>query len=165
GASLSDKALAEVVKKLEQFNPSVIGLDIYRENPVKPEYADLAKTMQTSDRFIAICRGGENTTDSGVPPPPEVSGQLQRQGFSDVVTDPDNVIRRQILSMAPAPPCATDKSLSFRLASRYLKNHGIQPQLTPENNWQFGKVVFKNIQQNTGGYTGIDNLGHQVLLN
>ncbi len=165
GASLSDKALAEVVKKLEQFNPSVIGLDIYRENPVKPEYADLAKTMQTSDRFIAICRGGENTTDSGVPPPPEVSGQLQRQGFSDVVTDPDNVIRRQILSMAPAPPCATDKSLSFRLASRYLKNHGIQPQLTPENNWQFGKVVFKNIQQNSGAYTGIDNLGHQVLLN
>jgi CHASE2 domain-containing sensor protein len=165
GASLSDKALAEAVKKLERFNPRVIGLDIYRENPIKPEYADLAKTMQTSDRFIAICRAGEDKTNPGVPPPPEVSTQIQRQGFSDVVTDPDNIIRRQILAMAPAPPCATDKSLSFRLASRYLKNHGIQPQLTPENNWQFGKVEFKNIEPNSGGYTGIDNLGHQVLLN
>ncbi|MFB2770972.1 CHASE2 domain-containing protein [Pelatocladus sp. BLCC-F211] len=166
GASLSDKALAEAMKKIERFNPRVIGLDIYRENPTKPEYANLAKTMQTSDRFIAICKASEDKTNPGVPPPPEVSSQIQRQGFSDVVADPDNVIRRQILAMSGAPPCATDKSFSFRLASLYLKNQGIQPQLLiPENNWQFGNVVFKTIEQNIGGYSGIDNLGYQVLLN
>lgn len=31
-ASLSDRSLAQVVAKLEQFKPRVIGLDIYREN-------------------------------------------------------------------------------------------------------------------------------------
>ncbi len=166
GASLSDKALAEAVKKIERFNPRVIGLDIYRENPTKPEYRDLAKTMQTSDRFIAICRASEDETNPGVPPPPEVSKDIQRQGFSDVIADPDNIIRRQILSMAGAPLCGTDKSFNFRLASRYLKNQGIQPQLTPENNWQFGKAIFKTInKQNIGGYTDVDNLGYQVLLN
>jgi CHASE2 domain-containing sensor protein len=163
GASLSDRTLAEVVKKIEQFNPRVIGLDIYRENSVGTDYADLAKTMQNSDRFIAICKASEESTNAGVPPPPEVP--LSRQGFSDVVLDPDNIIRRQLLAMAPASPCQTDKSFSFRIATRYLASAGIKPKLTPENNWQLGSVVFRNLEENSGGYHGIDNLGHQVLLN
>jgi CHASE2 domain-containing sensor protein len=36
---------------------------------------------------------------------------------------------------------------------------------TSEKNFQFGNVVFKNLEENSGGYHGIDNLGHQVLLN
>ena len=163
GASLSDKSLALVVRKLEQFEPRAIGLDIYRENPVSPDYADLAKTMENSDRFFAICKTSEDDKNPGVPPPPEVS--VQRQGFSDVLTDPDEVIRRQLLAMAPADPCLTDKSFSFRLASRYLADLGITPHLTSEKNFQFGNVVFKNLEENSGGYHGIDYLGHQVLLN
>ncbi|MBW4571727.1 MAG: CHASE2 domain-containing protein [Tolypothrix carrinoi HA7290-LM1] len=162
GASLSDKTLALVVRKLEQFQPRAIGLDIYRENPVSTDYASLAKTMQNSDRFFAICKTSEDDKNPGIPPPPEVS--VQRQGFSDVLTDPDGVIRRQLLAMAPALPCLTDKSFSFRLASRYLADFGIIPQLNSEKNFQFGNVVFKNLESNSGGYHGIDNLGHQVLL-
>ncbi|GAX41122.1 hypothetical protein NIES4075_20910 [Tolypothrix sp. NIES-4075] len=163
GASLSDKTLALVVKKLQQFEPRAIGLDIYRENPVSADYPSLAKTMEKSDRFFAICQSSEDDKNPGVPAPPEVS--LQRQGFSDVLDDPDGVIRRQLLAMTPRLPCLTDKSLSFRLASRYLADFGIIPQLNSEKNFQFGNVVFKNLEENSGGYHGIDNLGHQVLLN
>ncbi|MGI8501814.1 MAG: CHASE2 domain-containing protein [Hassallia sp.] len=163
GASLSDKTLALVVQKLEQFEPRAIGLDIYRENPVGADYADLAKTMKKSDRFFAICKTSEDDKNPGIPAPPEVS--VQRQGFSDVLADPDGVIRRQLLAMAPALPCLTDKSFSFRLATRYLADFGIIPQLNSEKNLQFGNVVLKNLEENSGGYHGIDNLGHQILLN
>jgi CHASE2 domain-containing sensor protein len=163
GASLSDKTLALVVGKLEQFQPRAIGLDIYRENSVSADYPSLAKTMKKSDRFFAICKTSEEDKNPGVPAPPEVS--VQRQGFSDVLADPDGVIRRQLLGMTPALPCLTDKSLSFRLASRYLADLGIIPQLNPEKNFSFGNVVLKNLEENSGGYHGIDYLGHQILLN
>jgi CHASE2 domain/CHAT domain len=127
GASLSDKSLALVVGKLEQFKPRAIGLDIYRENPISADYADLAKTMEKSDRFFAICKTSEENKNPGVPAPPEVP--VQRQGFSDVLADPDGAIRRQLLAMAPALPCLTDKSFSFRLASRYLADLALDHNL------------------------------------
>ncbi len=163
GASLSDRTLAQLLAKLELFNPRVIGLDIYRENSVPVGYTDLATRMQTSDRFIAICKAGEENKNPGVAPPPEVP--VQRLGFSDVVSDPDGILRRQLLAMAPASPCSTDKSFSFRIATRYLASLGIQPKLTPDKNLQIGSIVFKNLGQNAGGYHEIDHLGHQVLLN
>ncbi|MBW4476056.1 MAG: CHASE2 domain-containing protein [Tolypothrix brevis GSE-NOS-MK-07-07A] len=163
GGSLSDKTLALVVRKLEEFKPSAIGLDIYRENSVSADYPDLAKIMKNSDRFFAICKTSEDDKNPGIPAPPEVS--LQRQGFSDVLNDPDGIIRRQLLAMTPALPCLTDKSLSFRLASRYLADLGIIPQLNPEKNFQFGNVVLKSLEENSGGYHGIDYSGHQMLLN
>lgn len=163
GASLSDRALAEAVEKLEQFQPRVIGLDIYRENHARAEYQKLSRFMQNSDRFIAICKVSEENKNSGVSPPPEVPEE--NLGFSDVIPDPDGIIRRQILAMTPASPCNTDKSFSFQLANRYLLAQGIQSKLTAEKNWQFGNVIFKNLEESSGGYHRIDNLGHQVLLN
>jgi CHASE2 domain-containing sensor protein len=163
GASLSDRSLAQVIEKLEQFKPRVIGLDIYREQGVKADYQKLATWMGKSDRFIAICQVSEDDKNVGVAPPPEVP--IQRLGFSDVVPDPDNILRRHLLAMAPASPCKTDKSFSFQLATRYLADYGIKAKVTPEKNWQIGTVMFKNLESNSGGYHGIDNWGHQVLLN
>lgn len=163
GASLSDRSLDQLIVKLEQFQPRVIGLDIYREVPVKADYPNLANWMKKSDRFIAICKASEDEKNSGVASPPEV--ETQRLGFSDVVPDPDGILRRHLLAMAPASPCSTDKSLSFQLATRYLASYGIKTKLTPEKNWQFGNIVFENLASDSGGYHGIDNLGHQVLLN
>ncbi|MFB2897573.1 CHASE2 domain-containing protein, partial [Aerosakkonemataceae cyanobacterium BLCC-F50] len=163
GASLSDRSLAQLIAKLEQFQPRVIGLDIYREAPVKADYSNLANWMRKSDRFIAICKASEEEKNSGVASPPEVG--TQRLGFSDVVSDPDGILRRHLLAMAPAPPCHTDKSLSFQLATRFLASYGIKAKLTPEKNWRFGNIMFKNLESDSGGYHGIDSNGHQVLLN
>ncbi len=166
GASISEKTLDRVMEKLEKFNPRVIGLDIYRENPVAKEYKHLS-AMKTSDRFIGICKSGEDETDPGVPPPPEVIDE--RLGFSDVVTDADNTVRRQLLAMAPATNpdvrCRTDKSFNFRIATRYLKFEEIGTELTSDDNWLIGEKVFKNLEGNSGGYHQIDSRGYQVLLN
>lgn len=163
GASLSDRSLDQLIAKLEQFQPRVIGLDIYREVPVKADYPNLANWMRKSDRFIAICKVSEGEKNSGVAPPPEVP--TKRLSFSDVVPDPDGILRRHLLAMAPASPCHTDKSFSFQLATRYLASYGIKTKLTFEKNWQFGNIIFKNLESDSGGYQGIDSLGHQVLIN
>jgi CHASE2 domain-containing sensor protein len=162
-ASLSDKALAQLLAKLEQLQPRAIGLDIYRENSVNPELTNLIKTLRQNDKFIAVCKISEENNNGGVRPPPEVP--KQRLGFSDAVIDDDNILRRQLFAMAPISPCNTDKSLSFQLASLYLASQNITPTLTPEKNWRFGNVIFKNLEENSGGYHRLDNLGHQVMLN
>ena len=161
GASLSDSALSKMVSKLEKYSPRVIGLDIYRENPVKKKYADLAKWMKTSSKFVGVCQvsGDENP---GVPPPPELSEPSL--GFSDVVTDDDNILRRDLLAMAPEKPCNTDKSFSFQLAARYLAQQNIQLKLN-QNNSKPGNIVFPYLENNSGGYSNIDSLGYQVMLN
>jgi CHASE2 domain-containing sensor protein len=163
GASLSDRSLAQLLEKLESYQPRVIGLDIYRENPVVAQHANLATHLRQSDRFIAICKAGDDDNKLGVSPPPEIPAQ--RLGFSDVVGDLDGIIRRQLLAMAPASPCNTDKSFSLQLAARYLAEEGIQLKLTSDDYYQLGTIVFKTLEENTGGYHQVDARGHQVLLN
>lgn len=167
--SLSDGALRQLLKKLQPYQPQVIGLDIYRDFPVDPKYADL-KTYLQDKRFVAVCEVGENDY-KGIGHPPEIS--QDQISFSDFPVDSDRVIRRQLLGMAPDPKsfCSTDTSFSFRVALNYLSSLGIESKLTPENKpiperyWQIGNVVFKKLESDAGGYQQIDALGYQVLLN
>ena len=167
--SLSDRALAQLLKKLQPYQPQVIGLDIYRNFPVDSNHADL-KTYLQDQRFIAVCEVGENDY-KGIGHPPEIP--QERLSFSDFPIDSDRVIRRQLLGMAPDPKsfCSTDTSFSFRVALNYLSSLGIEYKLTPENkpyqerDWQIGNVVFKKLQPDAGGYQQLDALGYQVLLN
>ncbi|MEH2247997.1 CHASE2 domain-containing protein [Nostoc sp.] len=164
--SLSDKSLAQLLEKLETYQPQVIGLDIYRDYPVGKDYSALAERMRKSDRFVAVCQLDDSQAGKpGVKPPPEVSPK--RLGFSDIAVDSDNVVRRHLLSLKPSPssPCTTPYALSVRLALGYLDAKGIQLQFPPGGAWQLGKLRFKPIETHTGGYQGVDASGHQILLN
>ncbi|MBD0262960.1 MAG: CHASE2 domain-containing protein, partial [Tolypothrix sp. Co-bin9] len=97
--SVSDRSLTRLLDKLESYQPRAIGLDIYRDFPVGSDYPDLAKRLLKSDRLIAVCKASTEINDQGVPPPPEVPGE--NLGFSDVVTDPDGILRRHLLALTP----------------------------------------------------------------
>ncbi|MCC5661473.1 CHASE2 domain-containing protein [Nostoc sp. XA010] len=164
--SLSDKSLAQLLEKLETYQPQVIGLDIYRDYPVGKDYPALAERMRKSDRFVGVCQLSDSQPGKpGVKPPPELSPQ--NLGFSDIVIDSDNVVRRHLLVLTPAPssPCTAPYALNVQLALRYLYTKGIQLQFNPDGAWQLGKLTFKPIEPHTGGYQGVDALGHQILLN
>ncbi len=164
--SLSDKSLAQLLEKLEPYQPKVIGLDIYRDYPVGKDYPALAERMRKSDRFIGVCQLSDSQAGKpGVKPPPELSPQ--NLGFSDIAVDSDNVVRRHLLALTPSPssPCSAPYALSVQLALRYLYAKGIQLQFTPDGAWQLGKLTFKPIEAHTGGYQRVDAFGHQILLN
>ncbi|MDJ0595653.1 MAG: CHASE2 domain-containing protein [Pleurocapsa sp. MO_226.B13] len=157
--SLSDRSLNRLLAKLEQAQPRVIGLDIHRDFPVGEKYPDLVTRMQQSAHFFVVCLYG----NPGVPPPPEVP--LERQGFNNALLDPDTIIRRHLLAVSSSSPCQNKYSFNWQLATHYLAETGIHPQITRKNYLQLGETIFKTLETNTGGYQNLDASGHQILLN
>lgn len=158
--SLSDQALAKVLEKLNQHQPRVIGLDIFRDFPAK--YPDLETQLKDNDRLIATC-----FVDPVIAPPPEIQEE-KRLGFSDLLEDSDGVIRRQLLGMAtPRGSRCPEYSLSLRVALRYLKEEGISSKFISEDKLQIGKTIFHKIEFDAGGYrlSRSESQGFQILLN
>ncbi|MFN6559175.1 MAG: CHASE2 domain-containing protein [Nostoc sp. ChiSLP01] len=164
--SLSDESLLKLLKKLEAYQPRAIGLDIYRDRPVKSNLLELQKYLYNNEHLISVCRVSDPLSEHpGIKPPPEIS--LERLGFSDLVLDPDNIVRRQLLALTPPPssPCKASYSFSVQLALRYLAANNISLQFTKDGAWKLGETTFKPLTAHTGGYQGIDASGHQILLN
>ncbi|HAX76950.1 MAG TPA: transmembrane sensor domain-containing protein [Cyanobacteria bacterium UBA11372] len=165
--SLSDEGLAQLLKKLEQYQPRTIGIDIYRDFSVEPDFPDLAKRLRQDERLFATCKvsAPEDGAPDGNPPPPEVP--KERLGFSDFVADDDDVARRHLLHLTPplTSPCAADNALNLQIALHYLKAQGIEPKITQQRELQLGNVVFNKLKSQSGGYQRVDAAGYQILLN
>jgi CHASE2 domain-containing sensor protein len=164
--SLSDLALYQLLQKLSQYKPRVIGLDIYRDFAVKPELKKLATELQQNQRLIAICKSSDQSiNDPGVASPPEIPNE--QLGFSDFITDPDGVLRRYLLvtGVEPTSLCITNYAFSIQVAFRYLAAEGILPKYTLDGNLQFNDVVLERFSPRSGGYQKTDVLGYQVMLN
>lgn len=162
--SLSDLALAKLLSKLTPLKPRAIGLDVYHDFPITP--ASLADDLKRHPNFFAICKVGDPEANfPEIAPWPNLS--IDRQGFSDVVTDEDNVLRRHLVTMdrIPGSSCSTPYALSAQLAFQYLKAEKIFPRYTPQGNLQLGKQVFQRLQNHQGGYQQTDTAGYQLLLN
>ena len=171
GASLPDEAILKLLQKLDQYNPKAIGLDIYR--PFKATESKLAEKLRDDSRLFAVCKVPAENSDKEAPPPEVPKNRL---GFSDLIQDPDGVLRRYLFHMDFEPTldeeqrlgiegekfCQTNYAISFQLVLSYL---GEKPQLTKQDFYKIRNVVFKPLDYYTGGYQGnIDALGHQVLL-
>jgi CHASE2 domain-containing sensor protein len=162
---LPDAVLAQLIEKLEQYQPAAIGLDIFRDKLVSPEQVALSTQFQKNPRLVTVCTLGINEGNAVAPPPKSLA-----VGFNDLENDLDNGVRRHLQSRTPNPissisPCKTSYSLSLQLTYRYLKAKGIPVTTTPEKNWQFGSVVFKRLKPRSGGYQNLDARGNQVLIN
>lgn len=164
--SLSDQALNQLLKTLEQHQARVIGLDIYRDFSASSQDPSLMTQLRQNKRLVAICKSSDANFDpTGIAAPPEVPAS--RIGFSDFLEDKDGVLRRQLLFHTPDPasPCVAPYAFNTRLAFRYLEAKGISPEFTPQGNLKLGKTIFHRLQERSGGYQGIDASGNQILLN
>lgn len=166
--SLSNAALDRLLARLEPLKPAVIGLDIYRTTSAGKQFPRLATRLRNSDRLITVCRTGDaNSQDAGDPPPPEIPADqaLGRIGFSNIVVDPDGIVRRHLLAKDPSQICPARYYLGTQLALHYLANQGIFLQFTSDGTWQFGNTFISPISAPAGGYASLDGRGHQILLN
>ncbi len=158
---LSDELIAQLLEHLLKLQPRVIGLDLYRDIPYEPGHQQLLKQW-ASPKIIAIKKLGDAYTQ-GTPPPPTVPPE--RVGFNDIVLDPDNVVRRNLL-FADTPE-GPSFSFSLMMALHYLKAEGIQPIYDPPGSEQIriGKALFSPLESDSGGYQKNDAQGYQILLN
>jgi CHASE2 domain-containing sensor protein len=159
----------KLLTTLDTYQPKVIGLDIYRISDVADPYKQtLGERLKTDTSLIAVCKvpAPKDGNPGGMIEPREIPKEqlAQRVGFSDFVSDPVRIVRRQLLEMSVdgrQPPCLTPYAFSFRLAASYLDTEPVISSTT----YSLKDVAFPPIEAYTGGYQGIDALGHQILLN
>ncbi|MDJ0702319.1 MAG: CHASE2 domain-containing protein [Leptolyngbyaceae cyanobacterium MO_188.B28] len=174
GGTLSDTRLNRLLEKLEQHQPRLIGLDLYRDfDATLPE---LETRMAQNDNFYAVCKvnevdgQGNAIANTGTNTPPKIPPK--RVGFSDVEKDKDSAVRRHLMlqEQVPGSSCGSKYSLSLLLALRYLtleKKGTIQFEdpLDLAENLRLEKTIFKRLDPFTGAYQLESYGGYQILLN
>ena len=153
---LADEVVAELLETLQQYQPRVIGLDLFRDIPHPPGTQKLLQQLQ-ADNLIAIYELGDGTE---VLPPPGVP--QKRLGFNDLLFDADNVLRRNLLYVQSASGANKAYSFSLRVSLKYLAQ---KFQIKP-NALQIGQTRFTVLEANSGGYQmePTEAVGWQTLL-
>jgi diguanylate cyclase (GGDEF)-like protein len=160
-APISDRALAEVIKRLQKEQPKVIGVDLYRDLPQQPGSEELKEQLKL-DNIIAITNIG-SSEDIGVPPP--INIPAPRIGFNNLVLDADGVVRRNLILMWKSD-ASIFYSFAWQMVFQYLKEEKLQPRINlfPIKKITWGKAVFLPLEKTSGGYVNIDNAGYQIML-
>ena len=159
----SDEVLAKLIAEIKKQNPTAIGLDLYRNLPVKPGYDRLVKVYQTTPNLIGIQKAIQDKFSSAIPPPLVLS-KLGQVSANDILVDSDGVVRRGILYPMPEGNEALP-SLGLATAMLYLQEKGINPQADRRGFLQLGNTVFTPFEKNDGSYVRADAGGYQILLN
>lgn len=167
--SLSDEALAELLKKLNENKTETIGLDLHRTHQVNQKDVNFTNPYKNNRLFI-VCKAPtfeEDGVTDGIRPIEGVP--KQRTGFSDLVADEDGVARRHLLMMdipeTSNSECVTEQAFSLRLALNYLKKKGKMLSTPSVDAFQIGDVVLRRLKKHSSGYQKVDARGYQVLLN
>lgn len=163
--SLADTAFAQMLEKFAPHQPRLVGLDIYHDFPFEPKLANALENLQ---HFIAICKIGQTQYDStSTPPPPNLP--KESLGFSDLPSDSDYIIRRQILGMTSSDRCNASRSFSLQVALLYLEGEkiGFGLKRLAEGSLRIGSTIFKRLEPNAGGYQfkPQETMGYQIMLN
>lgn len=158
GHPLSDGEVAQVLSIIQQHNPKVVGLDIYRKTEHPPGLAALQQQL-AAENMIVITNVGTDPAIGEVPPPDGVP--WERVGFNDFSIDPDGVIRRGLLFVD-----AADRpfySFALRSTLAYLPQHDTTFAHDDEALYINGRAI-PRLDAKSGGYEQADNRGFQTLL-
>lgn len=160
---LSDEIIARLIEKLSQYEPAVIGLDIYRDIQYEPGAELLQEQFEKNNNIIAIQTLGNGETSQIAAPR---GMPAERIGFNDsLVTDPDGVVRRSLLFAQTE--AGNFYSFALQLALKYLTDREIYPEnsSTDPDVILWGKAAFSPLNKTDGGFQTIDERGYQQLLN
>jgi CHASE2 domain-containing sensor protein/two-component sensor histidine kinase len=156
---IPDHEIAALIKTLQRYQPSVLGLDLMRDLPVEPGHAELVTVFKENKNLIAI----EKALPETIAPPPELPPE--QISFSDVITDADGRLRRSLLGTQT--PKGFKFSLALRLSQTYLSTKGISLEngIRDRLAMRFGTTELPRFQPNFGGYVRTNAGGVQGLVN
>lgn len=158
---IKDDTITQLLQKLQQHQPKVIGFDLYREVAYPPGTEALRQELQ-KDNVIVIQLLGDG--DNSVSAPPGVS--KEQIGFNDIVLDIDDVLRRHLMYVKFGEEEDQELySFALRLSLKYLADRNFQFQ-AQDDSLQIGAVVFPDLQANSGGYQieASETAGWQILI-
>jgi diguanylate cyclase (GGDEF)-like protein len=157
----SDAVVAQLISKIKQDKPKVIGLDLYRNLTIEPGKEELDQLFSSTKNLIVT----EKFVEPSVPPPPQVNYEEQ-VGFVDTVVDLDGTVRRALLSIQK-PNGNLISSFGVKVAFKYLESLNIFPQ--PQGGMSglvtLGKSEIKPLHSYQAGYAASDIGGYQTLMN
>ncbi|MEM9165135.1 MAG: CHASE2 domain-containing protein, partial [Cyanobacteria bacterium P01_F01_bin.4] len=158
---LSDATLAQLIRNINQHQPTVIGLDLYRDLPVEPGHQDWVEVMASTPNLIGV----EKAIGRTVTPPTELD-QRGQVALTDLLVDADGKVRRGLLSH-DNPADQLRLGLGPELALRYLAERGILLEvIEPEQkSYRLGQADFVPFRSNDGGYIRTNAGGYQTLIN
>lgn len=157
---ISDRKIAQLLQKLNIYQPRAIGLSIYRDLPVEPGNAEFVKTCETIPNLIGIEKLPDKTS-LGIAPP-SVLSQRQQIGFSNIVVDSDGKVRRSLLYWDVDGKA--HQSFALKLALIYLQAQKITPKPTTDY-LQLDQSILRYFKPYDGGYVRADAEGDQILVN
>ncbi|NJM56689.1 MAG: CHASE2 domain-containing protein [Synechococcales cyanobacterium RU_4_20] len=160
---ISDALFAQALANLQQHQPRVIGLDIYRDFPHPPGTNLLHNQLQYPN-VIGIRLLPTDANPNGVAPPDMPADQI---GFNDVILDPDGILRRNLLLTWDDETGNVEYSFAYRLAERYLRGIGINPvpKRDQDDVFDWGKATIRPFFHSDGGYQTVQHDGWQVMFN
>lgn len=175
--TLTDRTVYQLLQKINQYNPKLIGLDIFRNPPIGNKGEALRDYLIQDKQIVSIC--SILKPDSYPSPTPQLPSQ--QLGFAEVPSDSRNLRRRQFfyipqgddISQEDAQKCDTSYPLSMRLSLRYLE---LDDYRFSDNREGFARTItyqgktryFRYIGVHQGGYQKLpvtDENGFQFLLN
>lgn len=162
---LNDGTVAKALQQLQEYEPAVIGLDMFRAIPKPPGRENLLRSLQ-ADNVVVITQISDDKGAPGIPAP---AGMAPEQvSFNDVVVDSDGTVRRALLIGEKVTPegFATLYAFPLQLALRYLATQNITPQASDVNPeyMQLGPSTLIRLRAGSGGYATTDDRGYQIML-
>ncbi|MEM9803804.1 MAG: CHASE2 domain-containing protein [Cyanobacteria bacterium P01_D01_bin.56] len=166
---ISDSKMASMLQSLQQHQPRLIGIDIYRDLPVGSGRDELISSFNAVPNVIGV----EKVIGESVPPAPGLDPHSQI-AMADLVEDDDGRIRRGLLAIQcnrEQQLCEPDEhqhrkyGLATKLALLYLEKEGISPNVLADNHLQLGRATFRRLSANDGGYANADADSTQILIN
>ncbi len=160
---IPDGKIAELLNKLETYQPRAIGLDLFKNVPVEPGSEQLARVLKKNKNIIGI--------EKILPPgeiPPHKSLSPEQIGFADLRIDGDSKNRRYLLYTSNPKNIDSDKfSLGLQLVIQYFGAEGtdLETGIKDPNAIMIRGKELPQITKNFGGYIDIDDGGLSTLIN
>lgn len=162
GHPFSDGLMADVVDRLLAHEPSVVGLDVYRDRAVPPGTPRLRELLSAHPNVVIVNKL-EAPDQAGVGAPDYLGDQ--QVGFSDMPLDQDGIVRRTLLMMWDDAGRA-HLAFSLLVALHHLSAEGISLRPAPGDPTlvRLGATTLPALTPEFGGYVRMDAGGYQLML-
>lgn len=161
-AIVSDTMLVEIIQRVKEQHPTVIGLDFFRNVPHDEGYAQLQQVFEETPNIIGIEKVIDDAALAAVAGN-SVLVKNNQVAASDLMIDNDGRVRRGFLF----PSAVGDRileGLGFRVALEYLESHNITPNPDADV-LELGYARLPPFEKNAGGYSNADAGGYQIIMN